>query len=126
MTRSLQLLLLTSAAIAQAGAAETPLSIDPSFRLGDAGVLCTAQVRPTDPRLIGIFDRAYLLTCRDAAGPVGSAIAVRRPLDLAREPGALSAGVVACNAEEVATIDDVGAVRALHCRDEAAGIDYRR
>ena len=126
MTRSLQLLLLTSAAIAQAGAAETPLSIKPSFRLGDAGVLCTAQVRPTDPRLTGIFDRAYLLTCRDAAGPVGSAIAVRRPLDLAREPGALSAGVVACNAEEVATIDNVGAVRALHCRDEAAGIDYRR
>src|SRR5688500_12055520 len=104
MTRSLSLILLTSVAIAQAAAGETPLSIKPSFRLGDAGVLCTAQIRPTDTRLTGIFDRAYLLTCRDAAGPVGSVIAVRRPLDLAREPGALSAGVVACNVEESATI----------------------
>ena len=65
---------------------------EPSFRLGDAGVLCTAQVKPTDPRLTGIFDRAYLLTCRDAAAPVGSVIAVRRAVDLAREPSALPAG----------------------------------
>ncbi|MCL6698695.1 CHAT domain-containing protein [Sphingomonas sp. NSE70-1] len=126
MTRSLRILMLASAAIAQAGAAETPLSIKPSFRLGDAGVLCTAQVRPTDTRLTGIFDRAYLLTCRDAAGPIGSAIAVRRALDTAREPSAVSAVTTTCGVEESANIDRVGTVRAIHCRDEAAGIDYRR
>ena len=49
-----------------------------SFRLGDAGVLCTAQIKPTDPRLTGIFDRSYQLTCRDAAAPVGSVLALRR------------------------------------------------
>jgi CHAT domain-containing protein len=127
MTRALQLLLLASAAMAPANAAaETPLSIKPSFRLGDAGVLCTAQVRPTDARLSGIFDRSYLLTCRDAAGPIGSVLAVRRTVDLAREPSALPMGQLSCKAEESATIDHVGAVRALSCRDEAAGIDYRR
>ena len=47
-----------------------PLSTRDSFRLGDAGVLCTAQAKPTDERLRGMFDRGYLLTCRDAAAPV--------------------------------------------------------
>ncbi|HET9336046.1 MAG TPA: CHAT domain-containing protein [Sphingomicrobium sp.] len=126
MTRALHILLLAGVAMAPAAAAETPLSVKSSFRLGDAGVLCTAQVRPTDQRLSGVFDRSYLLTCRDAAAPIGSVLAVRRPVDLAGEPSALGAGSLACRAEESATIGNIGEVRALHCRDEAAGIDYRR
>ena len=46
-----------------------PISARNSFRLGDAGVLCTAQVKPTDERLKAMFDRAYLITCRDATSP---------------------------------------------------------
>ncbi len=127
MTRAIRMILLAGAALAPSLAqAETPLSIRPSFRLGDAGVLCSAQVRPTDPRLSDIFDRAYQLTCRDAAAPIGSVMAVRRPVDLAATPSALPAGSLACKAEESATIDHVGTVRSLSCRDEAAGIDYRR
>jgi CHAT domain-containing protein len=109
-----------------ADAADTPLSVRSSFRLGNAGVLCTAQVKPTDPRLTGMFDRAYQLTCRDAAAPVGSVIAVRRAVDLAREPSALPTGALSCRAEETVAVDGVGEVRALICRDEAAGLDYRR
>ena len=126
MTRALQILLLAGAAIAPATAAEQPLSIQPSFRLGDAGVLCSAQLRSSDVRLTGIFDRSYLLTCRDAAGPIGSVLAVRRPVDIATEPGALGADTLACKPAQTATIENVGAVNALHCRDEAAGIDYLR
>jgi CHAT domain-containing protein len=125
MIRSLQLLLLATAAIAPAGASE-PLSIKPSFRIGDAGVLCTAQVRPTDQRLTGLFDRAYLLTCRDAAAPIGSVIAVRRQVELVGEPSALSTGTLSCKPAGAETINNVGAVSAVHCRDEANGIDYRR
>jgi CHAT domain-containing protein len=109
-----------------ASAAEPPLSVRPSFRLGDAGVLCTAQIKPTDPRLTGMFERSYQLTCRDAAAPVGSVIAVRRTVDLAREPSALPSGPLACKPEESAAIDQVGTVRSITCRDEAVGIDYRR
>jgi CHAT domain-containing protein len=126
MTRALQLLLLAGVAAVPALAAEPPLSIRSSFRLGDAGVLCTAQIRPSDPRLAGMFDRAYQLTCRDAAGPIGSVLAVRRAIDPASERSALPVGGLACKAEEAATIDNVGAVRALTCRDEAASVDYRR
>jgi hypothetical protein len=126
MTRALQFLLLASVASVPASAAEPPLSIKSSFRLGDSGVLCTAQVRPSDPRLTGMFDRGYQLTCRDAAGPIGSVLAVRRAIDPATERSVLPAGGLACKGEESATVDNVGAVRALTCRDEAAGIDYRR
>ncbi|HEY0629276.1 MAG TPA: CHAT domain-containing protein, partial [Sphingomicrobium sp.] len=127
MTR-LRMMMLAGAAMAPglAQAAEQPLSIRSSFRLGDAGVLCTAQVRPTDPRLSGMFDRAYQLTCRDAAAPVGSVLALRQAVDLASVPSALPVGPMACKTEESTSVDNVGAVRALSCRDEAAGLDYRR
>jgi hypothetical protein len=121
MTRSLHFLLLASA-----NASELPLSIKPSFRIGDAGVLCTAQVRPTDQRLSGLFDRSYLLTCRDAAAPIGSVIAVRRQLDLVSEPSALSTGTLSCKPAEAVAIQSIGSVSAVHCRDEVGGIDYRR
>jgi CHAT domain-containing protein len=128
MTRALHKMLLAGVALAPglAHADTGPLSIRSSFRLGDAGVLCTAQIKPTDPRLKGIFDRAYQLTCRDAAAPVGSVIAVRQAVDLAGEPSALPVGTLNCRAEESVTIDGVGTVRAVTCRDEAAALDYRR
>src|SRR5262249_34378199 len=120
MTRLLTGMLLASVALvpAMVEAAAPPLSTRSSFRLGEAGVLCTAQIKPTDPRLSGIFDRGYQLTCRDAAAPVGSVLAVRRAVDLAREASALPVGALNCRAEEAAVIDGVGAVRAITCRDE--------
>ncbi|MFL6779796.1 MAG: CHAT domain-containing protein [Sphingomicrobium sp.] len=127
MTRVFIGMLLTGAALLPAVAeAAAPLSIRPSFRLGDAGVLCTAQIKPTDPRLTAIFDRSYQLTCRDAAAPIGSVLAVRRAVDLGREPSALPSGPLTCKPEESSNVDGVGAVRSMTCRDEAAGLDYRR
>ena len=128
MIRALPLLLLAGAAMvpATASAGELPLSVKPSFRLGDAGVLCTAQIRPTDKRLSDIFDRSYMLTCRDAAAPIGSVLAVRHAVDPINEAGALPSSQLACQPEEIATVDNVGAVRAYRCRDAAAGVDYRR
>ena len=128
MTRALIMLLagvgaLPSMASAQAG---SPLSVRSGFRLGDAGVLCTAQVRSTDPRLAGLFDRAYQLTCRDAAGAIGSMIAVRRPVDLVNERTSLQSGALNCRAEESTTIGGLGPVKSVTCRDEAAKVDYKR
>ena len=115
MTRALITLLagvaiLPSMASAQDG---SPLSVRSGFRLGDAGVLCTAQVRSTDARLSGLFDRAYQLTCRDAAGPIGSMLAVRRPVELAAERTALPAGPLSCGPEEAATIEGLGTVKSV-------------
>ncbi len=126
MTRFAALLLAGSAILPGIASAETPLSVRPSFRIGDAGVLCTAQVQSLDPRLAGMFDRSYQLTCRDAAAPIGSVLAVRQPLDLAATPSALPVGTLACAAEQGTEIANVGTVRSMSCRDEAAGLDYRR
>ena len=128
MTRALMMLLAGVAALPSVAAAQSgsPLSVRSGFRLGDAGVLCTAQVRSTDPRLAGLFDRAYQLTCRDAAGPIGSMIAVRRAVDLANERTSLQSGALTCRPEESATIEGLGAVWSVTCRDEAAKVDYKR
>jgi len=126
MTRFAILFLTGAVMVPGMAGAEPPLSIKPSFRIGDSGVLCTAQVRPTDQRLTGLFDRSYLLTCRDAAAPIGSVLAVRRQVDLVNEPSALSMGALSCMPVQTETIDNVGPVEALHCRDGASGVDYRR
>lgn len=100
-------------------AREAPLSTRDSFRIGDAGVLCTAQYAPADTRLKGIFDRSYQLVCRDAASAVGSLFAVRGDM-------LPTAAALQCDAPSSASIERVGAVEARACRDGAAGLDYRR
>ena len=96
------------------------------FRLGDAGVLCTAQIRSADRRLTGVFDRAYVLTCRDAASAVGSVIAVRRAIDLANEQSIIKTGALTCTAPAAANVENVGNVTGVNCRDDVSKLDYKR
>ena len=107
-----------------------PISVRSSFRLGSAGVVCTAQVAPRDPRLLVMFDRAFTLSCRDAAGPVGTVVAVRRayPVDAPAVDGiAATAGQKpSCGAAGQVVIDALGRVDAMICRDPATGLDYHR
>ncbi len=124
-----RILLLASAigaAVPAIGASVVPIANRTSFRLGDAGVMCTAQSRATDTRLTGIFDRAYVLTCRDASSAVGSLLAVRRPVDPAREPGMIKTGALTCGAAASVTVEGVGTASSITCRDEAARLDYKR
>ncbi|OYZ43507.1 MAG: hypothetical protein B7Y31_03755, partial [Novosphingobium sp. 16-62-11] len=65
-------LMLGYAPAMAADASKQPLSVRNSFRVGSAGVTCTAQNAPLDARLVGMFDRSYRLSCRDAAGAVGT------------------------------------------------------
>ncbi len=124
-----QSLLIASAigvASAATGASGLPIANRTSFRLGDAGVTCTAQSKATDVRLTGIFDRAYVLTCRDASSAVGSVLAVRRNIDPSTEPSALRVGRLTCAAPAPVTIDGAGSALSFSCRDEAAKLDYKR
>ena len=129
MSRRAKLAALAAASLLaiHAGAAsarELPLSVRNSFRIGDAGVLCTAQNAPGDPRLQGIFDRGYRLTCRDAASAIGTLIAVRRPLAIAGLPSAMMQDASACGEEGRLELEGVGAVATLSCQDK--GVAYRR
>ncbi|WP_225206646.1 CHAT domain-containing protein [Novosphingobium huizhouense] len=121
---SLAALALTLPGITEAKA--PPLSIRNSFRIGSSGVMCTAQNAPVDARLGGMFDRSYRLTCRDAAGAVGSLIAVRRDVVPATEPSALPGVTLECAEPGAATLDGLGAVQSLACKDPRSRVDYRR
>lgn len=103
-----------------------PLSIRNSFRVGSSGVLCTAQVASADARLSDMFDRAYRLTCRDAAGSVGSVLAVRRDLDPASPEIGLGGKALQCAAPERKEVEGIGAVTTVACSDPALKVDYRR
>ncbi|MCW1384842.1 CHAT domain-containing protein [Novosphingobium sp. KCTC 2891] len=124
MGASLAVLALSAALPASAKA--PPLSIRNSFRIGSSGVMCTAQNAPGDARLVGMFDRSYRLTCRDAAGAVGTLIAVRRDVVAASEPSAMPGVQVECAAPAKAVIDQLGEVESLACRDPRSRVDYRR
>ena len=102
------------------------ISVRSSFRIGTSGVACSAQNAPLDPRLKGMFDRAYRLSCRDAAGSIGSLIAVRRALALGAEPSAMAGLDLACGTAGRTTLEGLGAVEAVTCRDASSNVDYRR
>jgi tetratricopeptide (TPR) repeat protein len=112
--------------IAAAAQSAVPLSVRNTFRVGSSGVACTAQNAPGDPRVKGMFDRAYKLTCRDAAGAIGSLIAVRRTVAQAAEPSALVQSELACGQATQAELAGVGPVESVTCRDGKIAVDYRR
>ncbi|MFM2372281.1 MAG: hypothetical protein RIS85_2003, partial [Pseudomonadota bacterium] len=123
---SLGLALAVGPLAAQAAAPQQPLSVRNSFRVGTSGVTCTAQNAPLDQRLGGMFDRAYRLSCRDAAGAIGTMIAVRRDLALSAEPSGLTGVALACGAEGAVAIEALGQVKAVNCRDQSANVEYKR
>ena len=105
---------------------EQPLSVRNSFRIGTSGVTCTAQNAPLDARLGGLFDRGYRLSCRDAAGAVGTMIAVRRDVAMGAEPSGLAGVTLDCGGLGAVVVPELGRIDAVNCRDHKAGIDYKR
>jgi CHAT domain-containing protein len=121
-------LVALAAGLASPGWAQTQESIAlrDSFRVGSAGVLCTAQYRPTDPALTSMFDRGYRVVCRDAASPVASLYALRggegdrlaQYLDAAKTR-------LSCGEKQVTEVETAGGASVIECSDPRAGVDYR-
>ncbi len=125
LTLALALVALTAPVLA-AESKEQPLSVRNSFRIGTSGVTCTAQNAPLDTRLGGIFDRGYRLSCRDAAGAIGTLIAVRREIAMGTEPTGLAGIALDCGGPGAVEIASVGRVAAVNCRDQKANVEYKR
>ncbi len=111
MRRTLSLLLASALATPPAMAADS-LSLTDSFRIGTAGVLCTAQSQAADPALKGLFDRGYRIICRDAAAPVGNLYALRSAAP------ALPAG---CAVPVAASIAGLPGVQVSRCTVDGLG-----
>ena len=110
-------LLGLGALIAVGAASAQPVSLRDSFPIGSGpGVVCTAQVAPTDPVLADMFDRGYRIVCRDAAAPVGRIYALRtRGGGFAEFLAALPPST--CTPFERVALEDVGDVETMTCGD---------
>ena len=112
MRRTISLLLLASAVAAPPAIAADSLSLIDSFRIGNAGVLCSAQSQAADPALKGLFDRGYRIICRDAAAPVGSLYVLRSGAP------ALPAG---CPVPAAASVSGLPGVQVSRCTIDGLG-----
>ena len=109
------------------GAAAQPISLQDSFRIGSGpGIVCTAQIAPTDAALGDMFDRGYSIVCRDAAAPVGRLYALRlRAGDPAARLAEVRGARAQCTSGEPAAVEGLGAVETLTCRLTESGASYR-
>ncbi|MDP9057513.1 MAG: CHAT domain-containing protein [Pseudomonadota bacterium] len=116
------LLLIVPAAglTCEASAREAPVSSADSFRIGNQGVLCTAQLRSEDSHYRSIFDRAYDVVCRDAASPVATLYALR-----SRDSGddqvmaQINPGNAACDPATTPAVAGLPGLLSRTCRDKA-------
>ena len=124
MMRASSVLALT-ALVAFGTASAQPVSLRDSFPIGSGpGIVCTAQVAPTDRALADMFDRGYTIVCRDAAAPVGRVYALRRR---GGDPAARLASMRpgACGPPERVDVEGLGAVEAISCRGAEGGAGHR-
>jgi hypothetical protein len=101
-------------------ASPVTVSASDSFRVGDHGVLCTAQRRSEDDRFTSMFDRAYDVVCRDAAMPVARLYALKAH---AADPAQGADKELSCALSTEATLADLGGVAKTECRN-GAGLNY--
>jgi hypothetical protein len=115
---------LSSLAIAPTGSA-APLSVRDSFRIGTSGSsYCSAQPAANDPTLSAMFDAAYVITCRDAALPIGKLYDMRSGNAEARLSAARTKEVT-CGAAHAGAVETLGPVQITECKLNDANVDYR-
>jgi CHAT domain-containing protein/tetratricopeptide (TPR) repeat protein len=129
MNRLASILAGAALLVASAASAESvkPVSSVDSFRVGDKGVLCTAQSRSEDTRFASMFDRGYDVACRDAATPVGQIYALKVSKDDAAvrfEQG--SDKGLRCSAPVVIEMDGLKGVQEISCLAEQSGLNYNK
>lgn len=103
---------LASAAPGAAQAQATDPTLRDRFSIGDqGGALCEVQATVRDAVIDGMFDRAWVILCRDASQPVGTVRMLRAGPDAARariERG--RAAVITCAADGICTVAGSSAV----------------
>jgi CHAT domain-containing protein len=103
-------------------------SLQDSFALGsEGGSLCQVESKGRDPAIGGIFDRAWVIVCRDAARPVGHLYSLRgSPEAIAQRLAAIRASDARCDgATGEAAVEDLGNLARTECRLNGADVGYR-
>lgn len=128
--RALNLLVASAALLASSmsPAQDQRPSLRDSFALGgDGGSLCQIESKGHDAAIAGMFDRAWVIICRDAARPVGHLYSLRgTPAGIAPRLAGVRAGEARCDgAPGEVDIDGLGAVSRAECRLADADVGYR-
>lgn len=101
-------------------------SLADSFRLGTGGdALCQVQTRSLDPAVVGMFDRAYAIVCRDAAQPVGRLYALRvTGGDPLARIASSRQGVSCTGGNETTAVGELGGVALQRCQLDDPVVPY--
>ncbi|HYZ48823.1 MAG TPA: CHAT domain-containing protein, partial [Sphingomonas sp.] len=116
------------AASVPAFALDRPPSLRDSFALGsDSGALCQVESKGHDAAVATMFDRAWVIICRDAARPVGRLYGLRgSPEAVAARLATIRAGEARCEGPaQPAEIQDLGSALRSECRLANADVGYR-
>ena len=105
-----------------AQAAPRSLKLETGFRLGDAGVLCTAQSLGVDPLLTSMFDRGYALVCRDAATRVGALWALRSGAGAAAPALLAGRGGGGCGTPASISLGGISGISRVQCSGGGDGV----
>lgn len=110
---------------AAAVAAPPPPSLADSFRIGTAGPVCEAQGVPAAGRG-SIFDRKWLLQCREVARPIGAAWTMRGGTAEQRLRRSVQREEeLRCTPYSSAGIAEAPGAQVRNCRGEVSGLEYR-
>ena len=110
------------AALAAPGGSAAP-SLAESFRIGTSGPVCEAQGVSAGRARASIFDRKWLLLCREVARPIGAAWFARDGSQPA--PGRELDEKLDCMAAGTAGIAGLPGATVRNCRGAVSGLDYR-
>ena len=116
LTRSILAVFIGLTLAGGVSAQTSQVSLRDNFPVG-SNQLCSAQLGPADAE-DGMFDRRYLLTCRDAAASVGRFSVLRG------EQAAAAEGE--CSAIETVSLEGIGSTQVRRCQDAARGIEELR
>jgi CHAT domain-containing protein len=104
-------------------ARETP-SASERFSIGTSGSVCEAQGVSMGDARTSIYERKWMILCRDIARPVGSAFALRGGDPITRTATGREE-VLDCGAAANVAIDGAGNVAAADCRGQTSGLAWK-
>ena len=120
---ALGFVLLGGAIGGNAVAAPLAPSFADSFRIGTSGSVCEAQAASGAATRRSVYDRKWVLLCREVAKPIGAAWFIR---DAARPaPGQGLAEPIDCTEPGVADVNGLADVLVRNCRGRTSGLEYR-
>lgn len=108
-----------------ASAREAAPSIAENFAIGTGGSVCDAQGVNLGAARRSIFERKWVILCRDVARPVGTAYVLRGGEEAATRIVAAREDQLSCESDGTAALGKHLAVQASNCRAASNGLQWR-